>query len=341
VRQHLVATKGDRLWQGIPTIELSHNGRLWAAFFSGGPREPDPENLILLTTSPDDGVTWSPPETLVQPPGPTRAYDPCLWHDPQGRLWLFYNLANLEERAFTLLARVAPDSSTLPLCWSQPRLIPVDAPFAFRLNKPTVLHNGDWLLPVTHAPVAPEGWFARNEQQQGVALSSDLGVNWSFHGAVAAPPWALENMLVERRDGAVWMLIRTGAGVVWQSTSHDGGRTWDAPTPTNIVNPGARFFVRRLASGRLLLINTPHPSQRQSLWACLSQPDDETRFAGGLLLDPRDRVSYPDAVQAPDGRVYAVHDCDRYGSGEIVLSVFDEREIEAGLATHEPPCPCA
>ena len=47
----------------------------------------------------------------------------------------------------------------------------------------------------------------------------------------------------------------------------------------------------------------------------------------GLELDGRDNVSYPDAVQAPDGTIYAVHDCERHALGEIVLNVFTEDEI--------------
>ncbi len=61
--------------------------------------------------------------------------------------------------------------------------------------------------------------------------------------------------------------------------------------------------------------------------AYLSDPQDQTRFVGGLELDSRDMVSYPDAVQAPDGRIYSVHDHDRQGVGEIRLSVFSEEEI--------------
>jgi hypothetical protein len=38
-------------------------------------------------------------------------------------------------------------------------------------------------------------------------------------------------------------------------------------------------------------------------------------------------VSYPDAVQSPDGRIFCVHDCDRNGVGEILLDVFSEDEI--------------
>jgi len=103
--------------------------------------------------------------------------------------------------------------------------------------------------------------------------------------------------------------------------------TWSAGSPTAIVNPGSRFFVRRLMSGRLLLINSPEPDARRGLIASLSDPADEMTFVGRLTLDDREPVSYPDAVQGSDGRVFAVHDWDRRGAGEIRLSVFSEDEI--------------
>jgi hypothetical protein len=72
------------------------------------------------------------------------------------------------------------------------------------------------------------------------------------------------------------------------------------------------------------------PKQRRGLRAYLSDLQDETLFNAGFELDPRDKVSYPDAVQTPDGLIYAVHDCDRQGVGEILLDVFSEEEILAG-----------
>ena len=328
MRQTVIATKQDRQWQGIPAIERAANGRLWAAFFSGGPKEPDPTNFVLLSTSEDDGVTWSEPMNTVDLPGDTRVYDPSLWHDPNGRLWLFYNHACLDPKDFSIWAMTTDNSDSATPTWSAPRKIEVGVPFAFRLNKPTVLTNGDWLLPVTWADAAPDDWFAMTGQLQGVAISSDQGGTWSFHGAVDAPRWALENMFLERADGRVWMLIRTGAGVLWESFSADGGRTWTEAQPTTIVNPGVRFFIGRLASGRILLINTPDPKRRQTMLAYVA--DDEEGIASatsGLLLDGRNSVSYPDAVQGPDGTIYAVHDYDRAGHGEIVLSVFEEADI--------------
>jgi predicted neuraminidase len=337
MRTTTIATKGARRWAGIPTITRAPNGRLWAAFFSGGPKEPDIANHILLTTSDDDGRRWSAPTIIVDPPGPTRAYDPCLWHDPQGRMWLFYNRASLETGDFAVWAMVAPDAGVAVPVWAEHRRIDLGVPFAFRLNKPTVLDDGAWLLPVTWARQAPAGWFAGDQQLQGVARSDDAGATWALHGAVEAPAWALENMIVAPQGsanphnpaGPLTMLIRTGSGVIWRSTSADGGRTWSAVGPTELVNPGARFFIRRTASGRLLLINTPRADARTTLVATLSEPDDDWTFRRLLLLDPRPNVSYPDAVQAPDGTIYAVHDHDRGGSGEIVLNVFTEDELTA------------
>jgi predicted neuraminidase len=322
IQRSIVSTRESREWQGIPTIERAPNGRLCCAFFSGGPKEPHPENVVLLTTSTDDGKTWAKPEPVVDPPGQVRAYDPALWHDPNGRLWLFYNLASLEKREFSLWAITTADSDIDKPHWSQPKRIDISAPFAFRLNKPTVLSSGEWLLPVTWARSAPATWFPRGEQLQGVAISTDVGKTWTLRGGVEAPSWALENMIVERLDGTLWMLIRTGSGFIWQSVSRDRGRTWSVGSPTNIVNPGARFFIRRLASQQLLLINTPNPKERRSLHVYLSEMEDDTVFRQYIELDGRDKVSYPDAVEAPNGRIYAVHDHDRYGAGEIILSCF-------------------
>jgi len=328
MRRHLIASRGGRVWQGIPGIERAPNGRLWCVFFSGGAEEPSPENTILLTTSADDGRTWSPPEPAVLPAGGSRVYDPCLWHDPQGILWLFYNRAAFGGGGWVEAMTTAENGLERP-AWRAPRRLELGVPFAYRLNKPTVITGGAWLLPVTYNLSAPAGWFGEEEHLQGAAISRDGGLTWQLRGAVQAPAEALENMILERRDGSLWMLIRTGAGVLWQSTSRDGGHSWAAPAPTEIVNPGVRFFIRRLRSGRVLLINTPDPRERRTLLAYLSDGSDGAPFGPGLMLDPRAGVSYPDAVQAPGGLIYAVHDYDRQGAGEIVLDVFSEDDILA------------
>ena len=87
MREQVISAKTDREWQGIPAIERAQNGRLWCSFFSGGSREPEAGNFILLTTSDDDGVTWSEPEQIVMPVGTARAYDPAPFLYPAAWLW--------------------------------------------------------------------------------------------------------------------------------------------------------------------------------------------------------------------------------------------------------------
>ena len=327
MKTEIIATKGSRQWQGIPGIERSQSGRLWCTFFSGGPKEPDPANLILLCSSADDGTTWSEPSPIVDPPGATRAYDPALWRDPSGRMWLFYNVANLERRRWGLWAMHTDDPDAPHPSWSDPQPIPMDVPFCFRLNKPTVLASGAWLLPVTHASQTPDDWFAFDRQLQGVAISHDQGCSWTLRGAIEAPRWALENMVVQHRDGSLTMLIRTNDGVLWSATSSDDGSTWSHARRTGLVNPGSRFFIRRLTCGRLLLINTPRPDARRGLYAYLGDNENDGRFTHRLLLDERDAVSYPDAVEGPSGVIRCVHDRDRQGVGEIILHCLEVDEI--------------
>lgn len=315
-----------QLWRGIPSVEITPGGRLFVCWYSGGEREPDPRNAIFLQTSDDRGDTFSAPVCVVDPPGATRAYDACLWLDPGGVLWLFWNQSNRERREYSLWAACCAQPDASALRWSEPRRLALDVPFCFRLNKPTVLTTGEWLLPVTWAREAPAEWFAGDAQLQGVARSHDGGATWELCGAVEVPPWALENMVIERQDGTLLMYIRGGGGVIWQCTSEDGGLTWGPVTSTEIPNPGSRFFLGRLASGRWLLLNSPDPKARTGLTAHLSA-DEGGSWGPGLFLDEREQVSYPDAAQGADGTIYAVYDRERYGAREILLAAFREEDL--------------
>ncbi|MCG3148738.1 MAG: hypothetical protein PCFJNLEI_02183 [Verrucomicrobiae bacterium] len=323
-------TAPPRLWQGIPGIERTPGGRLFVTWFSGGEREPAPDNTIFLTTSDDAGRTFAAPVVMAWPERGMRTFDPTLWLDPVGRLWLIYNRGNKETATHGVFARRCDQPDAPTPTWSAEWRVGFDAaPFSFRMNKLTVLATGEWLLPVTHAREVTHDWFARATQLQGVAISSDAGQSWRLEGAVVAPPWALENMLVELRDGRVWMLIRTGAGVVWESFSADRGRTWSPGVPTTIANPGSRFFIRRLSSGNLLLVNHYRFTGRSHLTAQLSTDDGQT-WNEGLLLDERANVSYPDGVQDASGLIWLVYDRDRGGAGEILLATCREADILAG-----------
>jgi predicted neuraminidase len=327
----ITAAQLGEKWAGIPGIEVTSGGRLYVVFFSGGEREPSPENSVYLTISDDGGKTFAVPIIMAAPRAGARAFDPTLWRDPLERLWLIFNRGNKDTAEHGVFARICAQPDAAAPVWGDEFRVGYDAPFSFRLNKPTVLSIGEWIMPVTHAPEPTYNWFAGQAQLQGVGISRDQGRTWSLHGAVQAPHWALENMIVERGDGSLVMYIRTGAGVIWRSVSADCGFTWSPGEPTAIANPGSRFFIRALPGGDWLLLNSPDPTRRIGIVASLST-DEGASWQRRLVLDERDAVSYPDAAIAADGLIYAVHDRDRRGAGEILLSVFRKEEVQTTRA---------
>ncbi len=330
-----------RLFQGVAGVERAANGRLWATWYGGGVTE-DLHNYILVHSSGDDGKTWQ--SVLVLDPdgdGPVRAFDPCLWHDPEGRLWLFWAQETTlpkgrDTGSFVTFAITTTDSGKADAKWSAPRQIAKGV----MMNKPTVTKDGRWLLPFAT-------WAA--EASARVVISTDRGATFSELGAARIADRksrsADEHMIVERKDGSLWMLVRgkfppiktdyTGIG---ESVSTDGGKIWADVAATSIPHSGARFFIRKLASGRLLLVrqNPPGGKKDRSHLTVFLSDDDGSTWKGGLLLDERLRVSYPDGVQAPDGSVYVIYDHERGGpesAKEILMAIFNEADVLAGKLT--------
>jgi len=330
------AQYGDetRLFQGIPGIERTAKGRLWATWYGGGPTE-GPENYVMLNTSADDGETWSDLCVVIDPPDAVRAFDPVLWLDPLGRLWLFWaqGYSHWDGRA-GVWAIVAEDPDSASPTWSAPHRLCN----GIIMNKPVVLSTGEWLLPTAiwafppnvgdpaHARLTPD------ESGSNVVCSRDQGATWEFLGGSDVPDRRCdEHHVIERRDGTLWMLVRTGYGI-GESFSRDRGKTWSEGQPSSIAHiPAARFFIRRLASGNLLLVkHAPSEGKARSHLTAYLSTDDGASWQGGLLIDERDGVSYPDAVQAADGTVYLIYDYSRRGEKQILMATFREEDVLAG-----------
>jgi len=322
-----------RLFQGIPGIERTAGGRLWAAWYAGGKGE-GPDNYVVLVTSDDDGCTWSGPKLAIDPPGQVRAFDPCLWYDPQGRLWLFWAQSiSWFDGQGGVWCMVADDPESDSPTWSAPRRIADGV----MMNKPTVLSTGEWALPVALWDRCKENYPELDDHRfSNAVVSADAGATWAWRGGAHVPAevrtWD-EHMIVERCDGSLWMLVRTTYGI-GESVSANRGVTWPDVRPSQFAHTSSRFFIRRLQSGRLLLVKHGLPGEnvgRSRLTAFVSD-DDGTTWRGGLLLDERTGVSYPDGVQADDGRIYIIYDYDRTGAREILMSVFTEQQVRDGVA---------
>lgn len=322
-----------RKWQGIPSIEVAPRGRLWATWYGGPAGEGEAGNHQTLVTSADGGKTWSDPVAVFrpEPADQSRCGDGHLWLDPQGRLWWVVNRflrddpSPLGFRTSWAFLNTAPDSAEPQ--WSAPILLGPGV----GLNKPTVLSTGEWLTPLDNFSAAPKATDPSQTKGGKVYVSTDRGASWSFCAALdIADCTFAEHMIAERRDGSLWLLARTSYGIA-QCTSTDRGQTWTRGEPfTREYNRNTRFFLRRLASSRMLLVVNDDPKTRKNLTALLSDDDGRT-FPHRLLLDDR-KTSYPDGTQAADGSIYIIYDQERYtrGAQQILFARITEDDILAG-----------
>ena len=319
-KQHIPPTKR----QGVAGIERTTEGRLWVVY---GRDVESTRNFQIVRSSDDAGRSWSDVRLMILPREGIRAMSASVWIDPQGRLWLFWGQsAGQADGRFGVWAIVCDEPDAANPKWSAPRRIGD----GILMNKPTVLKNGDWLL-------TSSVWKAENSIK--VYASYDQGKTFTLRGTanIADPDrrGPDEPMIVERRDGTLWMMVRMQG--MAETTSSDGGKTWTPVERIAIQHCTSRFFLRRLQSGALLLVKhgpLDIRSGREKLMAFISD-DDGKSWQGGLMIDERDDVTYPDGVQAEDGTIYLTYDHQRTPLGEVLMATFHEEDVRAGKAVSD------
>ena len=330
---------GLRKHTGIPSVAVSpRNGRLWVTFYGGVTPGEDSNAYVPLMTSADGGATWRT-VCAAEPAKGRRVFDPELWVAPDGRLrWTFTSRAcrpvdvsnqkpyagDEGDETSDLLLMAELNAECEPEC--RPALRRVAD--GVMMCKPIVARDGAWILPVAR-------WYA--EPSACFFASTDEGRTFAFRGGVTHFPKSNrlydEHTVVEKANGDLLTFIRAKENpTCLESESTDGGRTWAAAKKARFEHTSSRHFLRKLRSGNLLLVKNGAIGEdvgRKRLTAFLSTDDGRT-WRGGLVLDPRGDVSYPDGDQAPDGTIYLVHDHDRLNAQEVLLDVFTEADVLAG-----------
>jgi len=322
----------SRKFTGIPSLAINHKERMWATWYTGVTPAEDSNNYVVVATSGDGGETWE--EVLaIDPdgPGPARSYDPEIWIDPDGTLWVFWAQAMAHSGAWSLikdgtLAGVWSITTKKPNqrnpVWSKPRRLTDGV----MMCKPAVLSSGEWILPASL-------WNLVDASARMV-VSTDKGETWRVKGAATVPEDVRrfdEHIIIERKDKSLWMLVRTQYGI-GESVSVDDGHSWSPLIPSEIEHPSARFFIRRLISGNLLLVKhgpIDKRTERSHLMAFISK-DDGLSWSGGMLLDERSGVSYPDGQQVEDGTIHIIYDYNRKSDQHILRASFTEEDVISG-----------
>ncbi|MAX24626.1 MAG: hypothetical protein CMJ19_08995 [Phycisphaeraceae bacterium] len=352
-------TLKPRQFQGIPGIACTSDQTLWATWYGGGNNE-GPDNYIMLANCPKDGQ-WSEPWLIVRHDVPNvRAFDPTLWVDPQGRLWLFWAQTEVGRKLGDSQndGDGAPDTNSIwdgrggvwGICCENPTQQPEvwQEPHRFchgiMMNKPTVDEAGNWLMPASIWNLKPYD-PAIDESQRGPTVTICDGK--TLDAQMQATPGHVPDLVFDEhhvltmKDGRWGMWIRTLSdqrlGAV--SYSSDRGKSWSDAQLCSIPCPNSRFYVGRLKSGALLLIShhiTDTVRQSDNKWPARSHltawvSDDEGQtWLGELLIDEREQVSYPDVDIADDGTIHVIYDYQRYKDRQILYVALTEDHIRQG-----------
>lgn len=311
-----------RIWQGIPGIACTKKGNVFVSLYSGMNGETF-GNYALMLKGTSDGEFSDLPVAVAEKGKRARCFDPVLWIDPIDRLWFIWNIQPDNE----VWGAICDHPDDDELSFGEEFLIGSGV----MMNKPTVLTTGEWLFPI--AQWLPEMHACyRNHETMGKPLSyvyktSDNGKTFiKLGGADVRERSFDEHIVLELKNGVLQMFVRTRYGI-GVSYSYDRGINWSQGEKSPLGGPCSRFFVGRLRSGRVLLINHVNFKGRNNLTALLSEDDGKT-FPYSILLDGRNSVSYPDAMETENGYIYITYDRERGGGKKNLDEVYkNAREI--------------
>lgn len=329
----------DRLDYGMNmSLAQTPKGTFWSLYTGGGDNA---ESFLILISSRNKGKSWSKPRVVIDAQDPSlgsnRAIqNGALWTDPLGRLWIFFDqsMNDFDGRAGVWCTYSSNPDSDNP-SWSKP----VRIWNGTAKSKPIVLSTGEWILPVsllnrTIIDKVPATYQEAYQELDSLRMahafvSTDQGQTWIRRGGVRFPDASYdEHHIVERSDGSLWMTARTNKGI-WQAVSTDKGYTWSSPLKF-LEHTSSRHFIRKLSSGNLLLIRhgelNERTKTRSRLMAFISE-DEGISWKGGLMIDERRGVSYPDGFQAADGTIYISYDRNRATDGLILMARFTEEDV--------------
>lgn len=260
---------------------------LFCAWF-GGSAEGAPDTRIFLSHRDDDG--WSPP-LAVADSGTTSAavWNPVLWITGHGLPLLFYKLGTTPAKWTGMVLTLDMGGLTHGL----PRALPPGF-LGPTKNKPLLLADGRLLCPSSSES---GGWSVHFE------WTGDGGAHWQKSAPVQSSFDIIQPTLLRHPGGRLQALCRSRQGVIVETWSSDGGRTWSTAAATGLANPNSGIDAVTLADGRHLLAYNPSASCRSPLSLAISA--DGKVWRNIMQVDMGwGEYSYPAIIQAADGLVH-------------------------------------
>jgi len=308
------------------------DGKLIAVFTRNAGGTPE----LVGRYSIDNGKTWSEIQSLTSLPKDESGWgSPEPLVDQRGELQIFF-LKSRKKKPSGLDIDIWHCKSTNGRThWRAPR--PIWEGYTGSLNCVIQIRNGRILLPFSY--MTTRTWAKRGEGFDAftymgtfdctVLYSDDQGDTWQLSPSelkVTAPDLstygAIEPVVVERKDGQVWMLLRTQHGRFYESLSKDG-IIWSRPRPTRIFSSDSPAGLVRLEDGRIAMfwnncLRFPYAyGGRHVLHGAISSDDGKT-WHGFREVARNPRRDEPPPPTGDHGATYPIP-C-AVGNGQIITS---------------------
>ncbi len=331
---------GPDVNSGLPSLARLSDDRLMIAYstWNKSPQTKsdtaDPIGKPMSVSaiySNDHGRTWTPPQTLISSPSELD-YDPNITVIGDIVVVTSTTTPLTHTKYMTTSRTVAVRSEDSGRSWSSPFEIDMGHRFTCgKINNGIVLPDGRAMFGFS--------WDVLLEKQQrlgaeglmdirvSVMTSRDLGKTWQpgsdieidarkDEDAVYAINGVDEPALVLCDDNSIYMLCRTGLDRLYETRSHDLGRTWSNPAPSPLISFNAPASLSRFVAPdgqRGILVTWCNSSKnRWPLCAAVSFDDARTWSKPRILAQhPGHQSSYPGCIQAADGALIAVWQQDQ------------------------------
>ncbi|MDY0168624.1 MAG: sialidase family protein [Thermoguttaceae bacterium] len=316
----------------VASIAPLEEGAMAAVWYAGS-REGARDVAIFFARY--DGRQWQETRLLVDRRSCSRDTgmrvkkigNPVVFRDLQSRLWLVYS--SVVEGGWSATSLNYKVSDDFGETWTPSRKLFLSPLLNLTYNvknKPVLLDDGSFLLPVYHEMLAKRSAVLHVTPEKETVTYQIRRITFQARAIQAAmfPLGGRRLMALFRNmDG----------GQVLAARSNDVGRTWSDPYPIDLPNPDAGFDAVRLGSGTILAAINNSREDRSNLSLAVSDDEGASwQIARVLQQHPGMEYSYPSLAMDDLGLIHLVYTYERKS---IRHEVFSEAWLH-GNPSREP-----
>ncbi|MEZ5353469.1 MAG: sialidase family protein [Bryobacteraceae bacterium] len=304
------------------------NGDLYLVYYGGG-GEYALETAVFGARRPRGSTRWTQPAPIASDPFRSLG-NAVVWQAPDGLVWLFYVVRYGDTWSTSRIqVKISRDGAAT---WSDASLLALEAGMMVR-NRPIVLPNGEYLLPVYHEMGEDREVVGAGSTSRFLRFDPKTKL-WSPSGVIRSPKGNIQPAPALLGDGTLIAYCRRGGGYgpvtdgyIVQSESRDNGLTWTEGKDSQFPNPNSAIDLLRLRTGPLMLFYNPSMTARTPLRVSISTDDGRSWPRSRDIGKGDNSFAYPFAIEKQDGGIAVVYTSN--GRRQINLVEFEASDVTA------------